>query len=250
MYYFDNKYIFEIENKKKGRQIFSDRKLLDHLKNNHLLWNTKTKIVHDNINIRDEQENEIDAEKIANSEPFVRINNRKFLKGTNNERFSVGEYFFTPERDIGSMVIYPGYEVELTFIKKIIYEIQDIQIDEDELDDETGEVKKVKKIIATQVPINYIIETKTYTQTNKYVNLDEIIKVRQLILRPQVNPVNDNENNNNHGNDNGNDNRNNNNNNNNNSKLVYIIIGIGVALILLTIVLIKFKTTLFSNKYI
>ena len=43
------------------------------------------------------------------------------------------------------MVIYPGYEVELTFIKKIIYETQNIEIDDNELDDETGELKKVKK---------------------------------------------------------------------------------------------------------
>ena len=123
VYFFEFDYIFEIKETQR-RQIFSD-KLSDEENTarvtSSIQYTEDTDKTLYNVKNNFDKENEIDAEKSQNSELFVRINDKCFLKGINNERFSEGEYNFKSDKNIGSMVIYRGYEVEM-MCKKFTYE--------------------------------------------------------------------------------------------------------------------------------
>lgn len=154
VYFFEFDYIFEIK-KTQREEIVNDKegKTVRVTPNKQFTEDgEKTR----NIVKNDfDKENEIDAQKSRNSEPFVRINDRRYLKGINNERFSEGAYNFEMSKNIGSMVIYRGYEVELTYREKV----------------------------------NTELVNKTYTQSKdqKYINVHHknILEVTRLVLRPQ-----------------------------------------------------------------
>ena len=82
------------------------------------------------------------------------------MKGINNERFSEGKYNFEMGKNIGSMVIYRGYEVELTY-NKFTYETRYRY--ENESDDETGKTKQVK--VTYREKVNTELVNTTYTQS-------------------------------------------------------------------------------------
>ena len=129
-----------------------------------------------------EKELEIDEEMIKNSRPFVRINTKPYFLG-NNERLIPGAHNFK-EKDFGSMVIYPGYEVQLWY-KRIIQINEDFN--EEVYDDVTEKYKTVthtKKITTTENQIN------TEIYTDQKVEFKNTVKLIKLILRP----INNNEN--------------------------------------------------------
>ena len=119
---------------------------------------------------------------IKNSRPFVRINTKPYFLG-NNERLIPGAHNFK-EKDFGSMVIYPGYEVQLWY-KRIIQINEDFN--EEVYDDVTEKYKTVthtKKITTTENQIN------TEIYTDQKVEFKNTVKLIKLILRP----INNNEN--------------------------------------------------------
>ena len=112
---------------------------------------------------------------IKNSRPFVRINTKPYFLG-NNERLIPGTHNFK-EKDFGSMVIYPGYEVQLSY-KRIIQINEDYT--EEVYDNVTEKYKTVthtKKITTTENQIN------TEIYTDQKVEFKNTVKLIKLILR-------------------------------------------------------------------
>jgi hypothetical protein len=148
-----------------------------------VLYNKERNIEDLKNNDKPKIQNEIDAEKelgideemIKKCRPFVRINTKPYFLG-NNERLIPGTYNFK-EKDFGSMVIYPGYQVQVWY-KRII------EINEDSTekvyDDVTEKYKTVthtKKITTTENQIN------TEIYTDKKVEFKNTVKLIKLILR-------------------------------------------------------------------
>ena len=183
VYFFEFDYIFEIK-KTQREEIVNDKEGKTARVTPNKQFTEDGEKTRNIVKNDFDKENEIDAEKSRNSEPFVRINDRRYLKGINNERFSEGAYNFEMSKNIGSMVIYRGYEVELTY-KKFTYETRYRY--ENESDDETGETKQVK--VTYREKVNTELVNKTYTQSKdqKYINVHHknILEVTRLVLRPQ-----------------------------------------------------------------
>ena len=154
VYFFEFDYIFEIK-KTQREEIVNDKEGKTARVTPNKQFTEDGEKTRNIVKNDFDKENEIDAEKSRNSEPFVRINDRRYLKGINNERFSEGAYNFEMGKNIGSMVIYRGYEVELTYREKV----------------------------------NTELVNKTYTQSKdqKYINVHHknILEVTRLVLRPQ-----------------------------------------------------------------
>ena len=127
-----------------------------------------------NIQIINENEIKIDQEMIREKKPFVRINTNIQFTGENIRLFE-GEHPFTEEQEVGSIVIYPGYEVELKY-KNII-----------------RKTTNTKDGLVQIEDTDSTIHTHTYTGTHTFFkNVKTVdlrggkIKLLKLILRPQI----------------------------------------------------------------
>ena len=157
MYYFNNKYIFAFIDSKQAKRSYNDRNLLKQYVDNK----TDFKKIRENYLKEDEK-------KLQNNEYFVRINNGKNLIGKISKYFTPGEHDITGL--IGSMVIHPDCEVELTFKKfKIINK------------------KKSDSDTEFELEIEFDLGTDIFTpkKGTNVVNLSEILHVTKLILREQ-----------------------------------------------------------------
>ena len=115
-YFFDENQVFGIDNEK--TKVYQQIKMLKYFRERDRkdIKNIVTEKC--NIEIEKENELEIDKQMIQDKQPFVRINTQNHFIGK-NRRIYENKHIFTEEKEVGSMVIYPGYEVELRY-KNII----------------------------------------------------------------------------------------------------------------------------------
>ena len=103
-------------NEKQQKLYFNSKILLD---------NQKRDIDDTKNNVQPKTPKQIEAENVLKIDEqtkqksilFVRINTK--IHFTRNSRFNQGQHVFKEEQDFGSMVINPGYEVELTYKKNL-----------------------------------------------------------------------------------------------------------------------------------
>ena len=173
LYYFfntNNDEIFKLNEKQ--QKLYYDSKILLEIQKRTVKDTKNNEKPKTATQIAAENELRIDEEMIQNSRPFVRINTKNHFIGENS-RFYVGEHPFIEEQEVGSMVIYPGYEVQLRY-KNIIRKSE-------MTDKGLVETKKPETTIRTG------IYTGTRTSFKNAENMKgEKIKVLKLILRPQT----------------------------------------------------------------